>query len=176
MCALADDLRREHEILKNLLADVCQSPAVQPLLFDARIACWLAEDSVLGHKNNVTVGKLLLQLASKPKIVAKKEMVPARVQHRLPCQFRGWAAKGRRDVTSPEPCGRPSAAERAQTQRSPSFPAHVHFACSRDLKGAQLCLEVRHAVLVIKQCLCNSRLGFIGWGSWRVRRTENFVL
>ena len=71
-CALADDLRREYEILENLLVDVCQSPAAWPLLFDARIACRLAEDSALGHKNNVTVGKLLLQLASKPKIVAKK--------------------------------------------------------------------------------------------------------
>lgn len=72
-CALADDLRREHEILENLLVDVRQSPATRPLLFDARIACRLAEDPALGHKNNVTVGKLLLQLASKPKMVAKKK-------------------------------------------------------------------------------------------------------
>ena len=77
-CALADDLRREYEILENLLVDVRQSPAARPLLFDARSACRLAKDPALGHKNNVTVGKLLLQLASKPKMVAKKGMVPAR--------------------------------------------------------------------------------------------------
>ena len=72
-CALADDLRREHEILEDLLVDVRQSPAARPLLFDARIACRLAEDSALGHKNNMTVGKFLLQLASKPRMVAKKK-------------------------------------------------------------------------------------------------------
>lgn len=70
-CALADDLRREHEILENLLVDVRQSPATRPLLFHARIACRLAENPALGHKNDVTVGKLLLQLASEPEMVAK---------------------------------------------------------------------------------------------------------
>jgi hypothetical protein len=57
------------------------------------------------------------------------------------------------------------------------FPStHVHLACGRDLQGAQLRLEVGHAVLKIKERLRNGRLGLIGWGSWRICRTKDFVL
>jgi hypothetical protein len=55
-------------------------------------------------------------------------------------------------------------------------PTHVHLACGRDLQGTQLHLEVGYAVLKINERLRNGRLGFIGWGSWRIRRTMDFVL
>jgi hypothetical protein len=53
--------------------DIRQSPATRPLLFDARRACRLAEDPALGHKNDVTVGELLLKLASKPRMMHVRE-------------------------------------------------------------------------------------------------------
>lgn len=55
-------------------------------------------------------------------------------------------------------------------------PTHVHLACGRNLQGAQVRLEFGHTVLKINERLCNGRLGFIGLGGWRVRRTMDFVL
>jgi hypothetical protein len=64
-CALTDDLRRKHQILENLLVNISQSPATRPLLLDSRRACGLAQHPALCHKNNMTIRKFLLQLASK---------------------------------------------------------------------------------------------------------------
>ena len=57
------------------------------------------------------------------------------------------------------------------------FPTtHIHLACGGDLEGAQLHFEVGHAVLEIEERLRNGRFGLIGWGCWRIRRTNDFVL
>jgi hypothetical protein len=64
-CALTDDLRRKHQILENLLVNISQSPATRPLLLHSRRACRLAQHPALCHKDNMTIRKFLLQLASK---------------------------------------------------------------------------------------------------------------
>ena len=57
------------------------------------------------------------------------------------------------------------------------FPStHIHLACGGDLQGTQLRLEVGHVVLEINERLSNSRLCLVGWGGWRICRTNNFVL
>ncbi len=113
-CALTDDLRRKHEILKDLLVHVRQSPATRSLLFNTGCTCWLAQDPALRHKNNMTVRKFLLQFTGKSKIetlFGANMPVPDCV---------GPGCKTRR--TSPEPYGRPSTVGRARTQRSPFSP------------------------------------------------------
>jgi hypothetical protein len=181
--ALTDDLRWENEILENLLVDIRQSPATRPLLFDARRACRFAEDTALGHENDMAVGELLLKLASKPRIVyvmdKEKGMIKTGASATPTVVSELVAVRAHKTM---ETLPRLNFVESLQLRNGHEqndrlfTPAHVHLACGGNLKGTQLRLEVGHTVLEINQCLCDSDLCLVGWGCWRIRRTEDFML
>jgi hypothetical protein len=63
---LANNLSGVDKILKDLFVHIRERTAARPLLLDSRIACRLAQHSALGDKNNMAIGKLLLQLSCQP--------------------------------------------------------------------------------------------------------------
>lgn len=63
---LANDLCGEDEVFKDFFVDAGEGAAARPLLHNTGRAGGLAEHAALGDENDVTVGKLLLELTGKP--------------------------------------------------------------------------------------------------------------